>query len=92
MPSLFTIGSYRVFFWSSDGDEPVHVHVAQGAPRANATKVWLTRSGGCIIANNDSGIPSRDLAKMLIVIAAQHGFICEAWKKFFAVREIDFFC
>lgn len=30
LPSLFKIGGYRVFFWSNEGCEPVHVHVCKG--------------------------------------------------------------
>ena len=25
--------------------EPVHVHLAEGTPAANATKIWITKSG-----------------------------------------------
>lgn len=50
MPKIFTIKGYIVYFWSNENDEPIHVHVAKGAPRPNATKIWLTKSGGCILA------------------------------------------
>lgn len=47
MPQIFKIGSYWVFFLSNESDplEPVHVHVCQGAPNGNATKIWITRAG-----------------------------------------------
>ena len=40
MPQVFKIGSYWVYFWANENEplEPIHVHVAQGAPSANATK------------------------------------------------------
>ena len=43
MPQVFKIGSYWVYFWANENEplEPVHVHVAQGAPSANATKIWM---------------------------------------------------
>ena len=49
MPQVFKIGSYWVYFWSNENDplEPVHVHVSQGAPSANATKIWITKAGRC---------------------------------------------
>lgn len=31
----------------------------------NATKVWLTKSGDCILSNNNSKIPENDLNKIL---------------------------
>ena len=50
MPQVFKIGPYWVYFWANESDplEPVHVHVAEGAPSANATKVWITKAGKCL--------------------------------------------
>ena len=44
MPQIFSIGSYVVYFWSDEGEpkEPVHVHVAQGRPQKNGTKIQFT--------------------------------------------------
>lgn len=41
--SGFKIGSYWVYFWTNENDplEPVHVHVAEGSPQPNATKIWI---------------------------------------------------
>ncbi|ADB47066.1 DUF4160 domain-containing protein [Acidaminococcus fermentans] len=48
MPQLFRIGPYLIYFWSNENNpvEPVHVHIAEGKPSPNATKVWITESGG----------------------------------------------
>lgn len=54
MPSLFSIGGYRVFFWSNEGHEPIHVHIRKGVPTQSSTKIWLTKQGGCVLANNNS--------------------------------------
>ena len=56
MPQVFKIGSYWVYFWSNENDplEPVHVHVAEGRPQANGTKIWITASGKCLVENNHS--------------------------------------
>ena len=32
---------------------------------SNATKVWLTKSGDCILSNNNSKIPENELNKIL---------------------------
>lgn len=92
LPSLFTVGGYRIFFWSNEGTEPVHVHVCKGTPNASATKLWLTKQGGCIVANNASRIPSATLRELMEIISAQHSFICNRWKEFFATDQILFFC
>lgn len=43
VPSLINVLGYKVFFWSDEFMEPVHVHISKGKPSANATKVWLTK-------------------------------------------------
>jgi len=92
LPSIFTIGGYRVFFWSNENNEPIHVHICKGKPAANATKVWLTSKGQCILAHNNSRISSTDLNELLEIITAQFLLICDEWKKHFLVDNIRFFC
>ena len=65
---------------------------AKGKPSPNATKIWLTCTGQCVVANNDSRIPQSDLKELLDVISAQFFMICRKWKEHFCVEEIQFFC
>ena len=69
MPKLFTVSGYNVFFWSNEQGEPIHVHVSKGRPAPNATKIWLTRTGGCIVANNGSKIPEKELSQTFYSLA-----------------------
>ena len=92
MPKLFKIGQYVIFFWSNENDEPIHVHIAIGNPSANATKIWLTRNGGCISANNMSRIPQRDLTHLLKIIQTEYVAICNKWQTFFNVDDIRYYC
>lgn len=92
LPKLFTIGGYIVYFWSNEDGEPIHVHISEGKPMPNATKIWLTKTGGCIVANNGSKIPPKDLNKLLEVISAQFFIICAKWKEFFVTDTIKFYC
>ena len=46
MPRVLVFGAYIIFFWVGENGEPVHVHVAEKRPSENATKIWLTSSGG----------------------------------------------
>ena len=59
MPRVFKIGGYIVYFWVNENDplEPVHVHVCEGVPSPTATKIWITRNGGCLLCHNKSKIP-----------------------------------
>ena len=73
MPQVFKLGSYWVYFWTNEGRplEPIHVHISQGSPTENATKVWITRTGNCLLANNNSRIPTNILRNMMRMIEAR---------------------
>ena len=92
MPSLFTVCGYKIYFWSNENDEPLHVHISKGKPSPSATKVWLTSGGGCILAHNGSRIPEKELQTLLEFISAQFFLICLKWKEHFAVDSIRFYC
>ena len=92
MPQVFKIGSYWVYFWSNENEplEPVHVHVAQGKPQANGTKIWITSSGKCLVENNNSQIPERVLRNIVRIIEARSNEIIEKWIGFFG--EARYYC
>ena len=92
MPNLFQVGNYRIFFWSNENNEPIHVHIGIGKPAPNSTKIWITSKGGCITANNNSRIPQRELTELLEIISAQYSLICAKWKEHFRVDRINFYC
>ena len=92
MPQIFSIGSYVVYFWSDEGEpkEPVHVHVAQGRPQKNGTKIWITKSMHCIVAHNKSNIPMHILNDIMSVIEARSKDIIKQWFEFH--NEISYYC
>ena len=92
LPNLFTVSGYKVYFWSNENQEPDHVHISKGKPTPNSTKVWLTRTGGCILASNGSSISQEELDELMEIISAQFFLICAEWKKFFLTDELKFFC
>lgn len=92
MPSIFEISGYKVFFWSNENDEPIHVHICKEKPSQNATKVWLTKAGGAILASNGSQIPNKELNELLEIVAAQYFLICSKWKEHFKIDDIKFYC
>ena len=94
MPQILRIGPYSIYFWSNEGDplEPIHVHVAKVKPIPNATKIWLTKSGGCILASNGSKISNKELNELMEFISAQFFLICAKWKQAFVTEDIKFYC
>ena len=86
---------YKFYFWSNEDGEPIHIHISKGSPTSNSTKVWLTKSGGCILSNNNSKIPENDLNKLLIIISKHYFLIISKWKEFYKINntdEIKFYC
>ena len=60
MPQVFKVGSYWIYFWTNENKplEPIHVHIAKGGLSPNATKVWITKAGRCLLCNNNSKFPT----------------------------------
>ena len=92
MPQIFKIGSYIVYFWMNENDplEPIHVHVAEGVPTSSATKIWITRTGRCLLCNNNSKIPAKRLNYIQGVIEARSKEIIQKW--YITFGEITYYC
>lgn len=92
MPQIFKIGPYTIYFWSNENDplEPIHVHIAEGRAKANATKLWITSTGKVLLCNNNSKIPENVLKKLIRMIEANSADIIDEWINHFG--EIRYFC
>ena len=92
MPRVFKIGGYIVYFWVNENDplEPVHVHVCEGVQSPTATKIWITRNGGCLLCHNKSKIPSRQLRTIMQTIEARKKDILDLWYETFG--QISYYC
>ena len=92
MPQLFKIGRFIVYFWSNEGmpGEPIHVHIAEGKPSADATKFWITKSGKTLLANNNSRIRDKELRMIQRIIEANSDSIVDSWKEHF--DTITYYC
>jgi hypothetical protein len=76
VPTVLQIGPFRFFFYSSDGNEPEHIHVERDD---NVAKFWLDpvrleRSGGFNRAQ------LRIIHDMVIEHRAE---LLEAWRDYF---------
>ncbi len=92
LPNIFELYGYKIYFWSNENDEPIHVHISKGIPQGNATKVWLTKSGGCVVANNNSLIPKSDLNSIMKTISSNFLYIIAKWKEVHGIENIKFYC
>jgi len=92
MPQIFKIGAYVVYFWANEGVplEPIHVHVAQSTPSENATKIWITKHGRCLLSHNNSKIHPKILKNIVEIIEARCNDVIDKWISFF--NEINYYC
>ena len=76
MPTVLRSGPYRVFFYSSDGDEPYHVHVQKEAAEA---KFWLDP----LRLERSVGFRPSELRRITGMITTHRPQLLEAWDEFF---------
>lgn len=92
MPQIFRMGEYWIYFWTNENMplEPIHVHIAKGAPTANATKVWITSAGKCLLCNNNSRIADHVLRNIMRMIEARSQDVINKWFEYFGT--ISYYC
>lgn len=90
MPQLFKIGNYWVYFWSNEGIPVEPVHVSSNSHVQNATKIWITRAGKCLVCHNKSKIPANILNNIKRMIELKTDYITQKWQERFG--EISYYC
>jgi hypothetical protein len=77
MPTVLIFGPYRFFFYSEEGDEPAHIHVAEDN---KAAKFWL-HSAELARSRNFKGHELTAIRKL--IIEHRENFL-EAWHVHFS--------
>lgn len=49
----------------------------------NATKVWITKAGKCLLCNNNSRIPEKVLRNIVRIIEERSNEVVRKWIDFF---------
>ncbi len=80
MPTVLLWNGYRFFFYSADGGEPAHVHVAKAGKEA---KIWLN---DCSVAIN-LGYSAREIGDIVRETRKRRAALLEAWNDHFADRS-----
>ncbi len=76
MPTVLRVGSYRLYFWSHEPNEPPHVHVDRDDRSA---KFWLDPVS---LARN-RGFAARELRQVEALVAEHQAALQEAWDDLF---------
>ena len=77
MPTILRIGPYRFFFYSSDRDEPVHIHIER---EDNIAKLWLDP----IRLQNSGGFNRSEIFRIVSIINEHQIELLEAWDDYFS--------
>ena len=76
MPTILRVGSYRFYFYSSGGDEPMHVHVQSGD---NVAKFWLAP----VLRERSGGFAPAELRRIETLVSEHQLELMEAWNAHF---------
>jgi hypothetical protein len=76
MPTVLKVGPYRLFFYSSDGDEPRHVHVRRDD---SVAKFWLDP----VRMEFSVGLSASEIRRVERIIAENRRTLVERWDEYF---------
>ena len=74
MPTVLRINGYRIGFYSSEPDEPMHVHVHKAGHEA---KLWL----GPVQVSWSKGFREVDLREITRILTTHEAMLIEAWNE-----------
>lgn len=77
MPTVKRIGPYRLFFYSSDRDEPQHIHVERND---NVAKLWLRP----VRLQRSGGFSRKEIGRIHKMIEENNPELLEAWNDYFS--------
>jgi hypothetical protein len=76
MPTVLIVGPYRFFFYSSDWQEPPHIHVERDHLKA---KFWLNP----VRLERSSGFASAELNKVQRLVSQKAIPLRRSWHEYF---------
>ena len=76
MPTVLRVGPYRLFFYSSDRDEPIHIHVERDQ---NVAKYWLDP----VRLQSSGGFGPVELRRIQRIAEENQDALIEAWHEYF---------
>ncbi len=74
MPTVLRVGRFRFFFFSNEGQEPLHIHVKAGCDEA---KYWLVPVQLAV----NYGFNARELHEIERLVVEHRNRFVEAWNE-----------
>ena len=79
MPTILMINGWRFFFYSNEGNEPIHIHCQKGGKEC---KYWLNRKDFDIEEAYSYNLNSTDKRDVKKIIFEYFELIEKEWDKF----------
>jgi len=76
MPTIIKVDGFRLFFYSEEGNEPIHVHVAYGSARA---KFWIKPD---VLLASNIGLKAQEIRKVKKIIIENMELIERSWNEY----------
>jgi len=86
MPTILLVQGWRLYFYSNEGKEPMHVHARKGEAEC---KFWLFPQRFDIEEEFQSNCTPRLTREIRRIIYQHFDEICEAWRTHFKVKNGD---
>jgi hypothetical protein len=80
VPALLRVRGYRFFFFSMEGREPAHIHVAHAGRYA---KFWLEP----VTLADVRGFRSHEITEIRRLVFENRRFFLEEWHEYFADKK-----
>ena len=77
MPTILMINGFRFFFFSADGNEPVHVHVKKGDGDG---KIWILPQ---LEISYLIDFTAKEEKQIMEIITEKKDLIIEKWNEYF---------
>ena len=79
MPTILLVTGWRLFFYSNEGNEPIHVHCQKAEKEC---KYWLDRDNFALKEAYSYNINNRDRRDIKKIIFEYFEFIESEWDRF----------
>jgi hypothetical protein len=76
MPTILRSGPYRLFFYSGDRDEPVHVHIERDDKLA---KFWLEP----VRLQDSGGFSTTEITRLRKLVEDNSDLLLRSWNEYF---------
>ena len=80
MPTVLYIKGWRFFFYSNEGNEPIHIHIQKGEKER---KYWLDIDNYSVEEAYTYNMNKKDIREVKKILLQNLDEIAEPWNQFF---------